>query len=230
MEPYVTVETLPERTRAWMQRVRPYHRPDLRPDPSAVALLVIDMQRFFLEPGSPSYTCGGPAVLPTVKRLIEAFRAAGRPVVFTRHVHRADGSDAGILGWWWRGMCVEGTPESEVHPEIAPLPGEPVILKRRYSAFANTDLEMVLRGLGVRDLTICGVMTNICCETTARDAYQRDHRVFFPADASGCVTEEMHVASLLNLAFGFACVTTADQVIAWVSGAAPPPTAGHREA
>ncbi|HSV75386.1 MAG TPA: isochorismatase family cysteine hydrolase [Chthonomonadales bacterium] len=224
MEPYVTTETLVERTRAWIERVGPVNRSHLRIDASASALLVIDMQRYFLEPESPSYTCGGPAVLPTVKRLIDAFRAARRPVIFTRHVHRADGSDAGIMGWWWRGMCVEGTPESEVHPTLAPLPAEPVILKRRYSAFANTDLETVLRGLGVEDLVVCGVMTNMCCETTARDAYQRDHRVFFPADANGSVNEEMHLASLLNLAFGFACVTTADELITQVARHDHPPS------
>jgi nicotinamidase-related amidase len=109
-------------------------------------------------------------------------------------------------------MCVEGSPESEMHHDLAPQPGEPVILKRRYSAFYNTDLETVLRGFKVEDLVITGIMTNLCCETTTRDAYMRDYRVFIPADATGSVCEEMHLASLLNLAFGFAYVTTADTI------------------
>ena len=58
-----------------------------------------------------------------------------------------------------------------------------------------------------------GIMTNLCCESTARDAYYRDYRVFFPADATGSVTEEMHLASLLNLAYGFAQVTTAATIL-----------------
>jgi nicotinamidase-related amidase len=147
-----------------------------------------------------------------------AFRAAGRPVIFTRHVHHPDGLDAGIMGWWWEGMCVEGSPESEVHPDLAPLPGEKVVLKHRYSAFYDTDLETVLRCMKVEDLVITGLMTNLCCESTARDAYFRDHRVFFPADGSGSVDEELHVASLLNLAFGFAYVTTVDEIAAVASG------------
>lgn len=110
-------------------------------------------------------------------------------------------------------MCVEGTPESEVHPEIAPLAREKVIFKHRYSAFYNTDLDTVLRCLKVEDIVIAGIMTNMCCESTARDAYYRDYRVFFLADATGSINEEMHVASLLNLAFGFASVTKVDTIL-----------------
>jgi nicotinamidase-related amidase len=89
-----------------------------------------------------------------------------------------------------------------------------VIFKHRYSAFYNTDLETVLRCLNIEDLVISGIMTNLCCESTARDAYFRDYRVFFLADATGSITEEMQVASLLNLAFGFSWVTDVDRVIA----------------
>jgi len=156
------------------------------------------------------FTCGGLAILPTLKRLIHVFREAGRPVIYTRHVHHPDRLDAGIMEWWWEGMCFEGSPESEIHGDITPLPNEKVILKHRYSAFYNTDLETVLRCLKIEDLVISGIMTNMCCESTARDAYYRDYKVFFLADATGSINEEMHLASLLNLSFGFACVTTAD--------------------
>ncbi|MGC8747586.1 MAG: cysteine hydrolase family protein [Candidatus Kapaibacteriota bacterium] len=138
-------------------------------------------------------------------------------MIFTRHVHDKDGVDAGIMKWWWQGMCVEGTPESEIIDDLKPLPGEKVISKHRYSAFYNTDLEVYLRGLKVEDLVITGIMTNMCCESTARDAYYRDYRVFFLADATGSVTEQMHLASLLNLAFGFASVTTADGIVTALS-------------
>jgi ureidoacrylate peracid hydrolase len=115
-------------------------------------------------------------------------------------------------------MCLEGSPESEVHPDIAPLPGEKVIFKHRYSAFYNTDLETVLRGLQVDQLVISGIMTNMCCESTARDAYFRDLRVFFLADGTGSINEEMHLASLLNLAFGFAWVTDTDSIVTRMPG------------
>jgi len=218
MEPYVTADTLARKTKEWLTQIEHVNVHRMELDMDRAALLVIDMQEFFLDPASPTFTCGGLAVLPNVKRLIGAFRDAGRPVIYTRHVHSPDGSDAGIMGWWWEGMCVEGTPESEVHAGIAPLADEKVVLKHRYSAFYDTDLETVLRCRGVEDLIFCGIMTNLCCESTARDAYYRDYRVFFPADATGSVSEEMHLASLLNLAFGFAFVTTAGEVIKSLGG------------
>ena len=212
MEPYVTDGTLAAKTEAWLAQVAPFNRGHLTLAGDHAALLVVDMQRFFLDPASPTYTCGGPVVLPNIQRLLAAFRAAGRPVIFTQHVHNPDLSDAGIMGWWWEGMCLEGSPESEVHPEIAPLPGEKVVPKHRYSAFYNTDLETVLRCLKIEDVVVCGIMTNMCCESTARDAYYRDYRVFFPADATGSICEEMHIGTLLNLAFGFASITTTERL------------------
>jgi nicotinamidase-related amidase len=214
MGPYVTAENLEGKTKSWLERIEPFnvHRMEINPD--TVGLLVIDMQEFFLDPDSPTFTCGGLAVLPNVKRLVEAFRRAGCPVIFTRHVHHPDGLDAGIMGWWWEGMCLEGTEESEVHGDIAPLAHEKVVDKHRYSAFYNTDLETVARCLGLEDLVVSGIMTNMCCESTARDAYYRDYRVFFLADGTGSINEEMHLATLLNVAFGFAYVTTTDDVIA----------------
>ena len=213
MDPYVDSRSLPEMARHWLEKIEPFnqHAMEFRPDKSA--LLVIDMQEFFLDPHSPSFTCGGLAILPVLQGLIKAFRENDRPVIYTRHVHHPEHLDSGIMGWWWKGMCVEGTPESQVHHDLAPLASEKVILKHRYSAFYNTDLETVLRCLHVEDLVITGVMTNMCCESTARDAYYRDYHVFFLADGTGSINEEMQVASLLNLSFGFAYVTSADWII-----------------
>ena len=217
MNTYVTPQTLPEKTAYWLSQIKPFNTHDMTLNKNRAALLVIDMQKFFLDPASPTFTAGGPAIIPNIRELINMFRALKRPVIYTCHVHQADGADAGIMKWWWDGMCIEGTPESLVHDDIAPRPGEKIIYKHRYSAFYNTDLETILRGLKIEDLVITGIMTNMCCESTARDAYYRDYRVFFPADATGSVTEEMHLATLLNLAFGFAYVTTTEKVM---SGAA----------
>ncbi len=216
-QPYVTTDSLQEKTQLWLENIAPYNVHDMELTKERAALLVIDMQKFFLDPESPTFTCGGRAILPNVKRLIAAFRQANRPIIHTRHVHHPEGIDAGIMGWWWQGMCLEGTPESEIHDDIAPLAHEKVVLKHRYSSFYNTDLETVLRCLNVEDLVISGIMTNMCCESTARDAYYRDYRVFFLADGTGSINEEMHLATLLNLAFGFAFVTTTDQILQQLS-------------
>jgi len=210
MEPYVTVDILSAKTREWLGKLAPFNTHSMELNTEKAALIVVDMQNFFLDPNSPTFTCGGLAILPNIQKLINVFRAANRPVIYTQHVHHPDGMDAGILGWWWEGMCIEGSPESEIHADLSPIAGEKVIVKHRYSAFFNTDLEIVLRCLKIEDLVITGVMTGMCCESTARDAYYRDYRVFFPADGTGSINEEMHLASLLNLAFGFAWVTEVD--------------------
>lgn len=212
VKPYVTAENIDDKTRLWLEQIASFntHRMTLRSENSA--LLVVDMQKFFLESSSPTFTSGGPAILPNIAKLLSSFRSAKRPVLYTRHVHNPGGIDAGIMGWWWEGMCLEGSPESEIHENISPRPDEKVIDKHRYSAFYNTDLETVLRCQKIEDLIICGVMTNMCCESTARDAYYRDYRVFFPADATASDNEEMHLASLLNLAYGFAYITTSDEI------------------
>jgi nicotinamidase-related amidase len=214
----VTADNVETKTLTWLKQILPYNQHEMRMQVAASALLVVDMQRFFLDATSPTFTCSGLAILPAVKRLIDAFRRAGRPVIFTRHVHHPGDIDSGIMGWWWKGKCLEGSPESEIHPDLTPLPGEKVVFKHRYSAFYNTDLETVLRCLKVEDLVVSGVMTNMCCESTARDAYYRDYRVFVPADGTGTISEEMHLASLLNLAFGFAFVTTCEKIVAQLNG------------
>jgi ureidoacrylate peracid hydrolase len=213
MEYYVTPETLHAKGKQWLKQISTFNTHKMQLNPAKSALLVIDMQRFFLDPTSPSFTCGGLAILPNLKNLIQAYREADLPVIFTRHVHHPDLLDAGIMGWWWEGMCREGSPESEVHLDLTPRSGEKQVLKHRYSSFYNTDLETILRCMKVEDLVITGIMTNMCCESTARDAYYRDYRVFFLADGTGSVNEEMHLASLLNLAFGFAWVTSVDAIL-----------------
>ena len=187
MNPYVTEKSILTKGKKLLKHIAPFNTHSMHLNRNKAALMVIDMQYFFLETASPTFTCGGLAILPNVKRLIRAFREAKLPVIFTRHVHHPDRLDAGIMGWWWEGMCLEGSHESEIHQDIIPLPKEKVILKHRYSAFYNTDLEMVLRCLKVEDVVLSGIMTNMCCESTARDAYYRDYRVFFLADATGSI-------------------------------------------
>jgi nicotinamidase-related amidase len=213
MDCYITTDSVKIKAKVWLDKIAQFNTHEMQLKKDKAALLVIDMQKFFLEPSSPSFTCGGLAILPIVKQLISVFRAKGRPVIYTRHVHHPNLSDAGIMEGWWKGMCIDGTPESEIHPELAPQSKEKVIIKHRYSAFYNTDLETVLRCLKIEDLVIAGIMTNMCCESTARDAYFRDYHVFFLADGTGSINEEMHVASLLNLAFGFAYVLPSDRII-----------------
>ena len=214
---YVTLETLPEKTREWMSLIERQNKHKWPFDIKKAALLVIDMQRYFLEERAHGYTCGGVAVIGNVQKLIEHFRENKRPVIFTRIAYKKDGSDLGIIGKWWDEMPVDGEPAAEIDPRLNPLPNEQVITKNRYSAFYNTELDAILKKLVIKEVVITGVMTNICCESTARDAFFRDYMVRFVADATGSVKEEMHIGTLLNLAYAFADVCTTEEVLKCVS-------------
>jgi len=211
-ERYVTSANLGAKTKEWLGAIQSFNVHRLRLKKKESALLVIDMQKYFLEPDGGCFIPAGRVVLPGVKGLVKGFRKAKRPVIFTRHVHHPGKIDAGIMEWWWEGMCKEGSAESEVHPSVAPLKSEKVVLKHRYSAFFNTDLDTILRCCGIKDIVVCGVMTNMCCESTTREAYARDYRTFFLADGTATMNEEMHLATLLNLAYGFAYVTTVGEI------------------
>ncbi len=213
IKPYVTKENIDEKAERWLSEISQYNTHKRKLELGECALLVIDMQKFFLAPNSPTFTPGGLAIILKCQALIQAFRCANRPVIFTCHVHKSPEFDGGLTTQWWEGVCLEGTEESEVHESLKPLPNEKVILKHRYNAFYNTDLEITLRCMGIRDLVICGIMTNICCESTARDAFMRDFRVFFPVDANGSVNEDLHLSSLKNLAFGFAYISRTEEIL-----------------
>ena len=174
------------------------------------ALLVVDMQRYFLGIAEP--------ILENLSKTIEACRKANMPIIYTQHGYADPEKDSGMLGQWWDDPIIVGTDNWNLIEEIAPREGEKVITKDRYSAFYRTDLETSLKSSGVRNVVIGGVMTNLCCETTARDAFVRDFRVFFLVDGTATVSEEYHFASLKNLAYGFAYLKDCEEIIEEVGG------------
>lgn len=203
----------------WMKEIRPFNTHVMKLRPHRACLLVIDMQNEFLREGGAVFFHYGAEIVPNVKRIVRAARKAAIPVIFTRHAHADPRVDGGLTAQWWpeikKGRClIEGTKGVEILSSLRPLKGETLIRKHRYSAFYNTNLEVALRGLEITDLVITGVLTNVCCESTARDAFFRDFRVFFVADATATSEPEFHVASLKNLAYAFAYVTTTSHVIA----------------
>jgi isochorismate hydrolase len=212
-EYYVTKSNLQDKALLWEKEIKPYNLHKMKPKLPSTALLVIDMQNFFLNPKSKTFTPGGLAIIPNIAKLIKTFRQNNLPVIYTTHVHKSPEMDGGIMAWWWQGMIIENTDDAEINKALTPRPEEKVIYKHRYSGFYNTDLEITLRCLKITDLVICGVMSNLCCETTTRDAFMRDFRVFFLLDATGTTDEELHLATLKNIAFGFAYVTNTEEVL-----------------
>ncbi|XP_057486007.1 nicotinamidase 2-like [Actinidia eriantha] len=174
------------------------------PNPKSSVLLVIDMQNNFSSMAKP--------ILPAINATIDLCRRASIPVIFTRHCHKTP-ADYGMLAEWWDGdLIFDGTPAAELMPELARRQEDEVVEKRTYGAFTGTHLEDRLRELGAEEVIVCGVMTNLCCETTAREAFVRGFRVFFSADATATAAAELHDATLKNMAYGFAYLVDCDRL------------------
>ncbi|GAA1793909.1 isochorismatase family cysteine hydrolase [Actinomadura chokoriensis] len=191
----------------------------------STALLVIDMQNGFLDDKGSMAAVGLPhqALRPAIagcRTLVDAARAAGVPVIFTRYVFQPGYADGGILpnhivpAMKEVGSLADGSWDAEIIDELAPAEGEIVIDKSRPSSFYGTRLEPVLTALGVRSLVLCGVTTNICVETTARDAGQRDYYVHVVRDATAEFDEARHEHALTGIGFLFGWITTMDDVLA----------------
>ena len=139
-----------------------------------------------------------------LKAVVEAFAEAGRPVVYTRH-GSVPGSEGMMQRWW--GDDLQRDQRRWQLVEALTHPPDLLLDKDRYSALAGTDLEAWLRRRSCEAVVICGVMTHLCCESTARSAFNRNFNVFFPIDGTATYNESFHNATLLNLSHGFATIT-----------------------
>ena len=173
-------------------------RRDFKIDRDKVALLVIDMQRHFCDKQSSFFVPESDILAQKLKRLVEAFRVSNRPVIFTRHIDSDD--EKNLMLRWWSEKIKDDDPMSEVTDVLEAGKGVTVI-EHEYDGFLNTDLEKILHEKGVRQVVVCGVVTNLCCETTARSAFMRGFEVYFLEDGTATFSKEMHEAALLNLSY-----------------------------
>lgn len=188
----------------------------------AKALIVIDVQNVYTLPGSPLFCEGNEQAIENINALITGAQTAGDKIIYVRHVHQPDGSDAGRM-FDFTGTSedigfVAGSLEAEYDARLLRMPGAVDIIKTRYSCFIGTGLHEMLQAAGVDTIIVTGFMTNFCCETTARHGHDLDYYVDFPMDATGCphlsesVTQE-RIKEIVgaSLAAGFARVgKTAD--------------------
>jgi nicotinamidase-related amidase len=170
------------------------------------ALLVLDMQRFFTDPLSSGYLPSSRTIIERIKRLMGIYEG---PVFFTRH--RNDPRDIeNLMSVWWRGT-IKGE-IGEIDPSFNT--GElPVIDKSHYSALEGTVLRESLKSISVDTVIISGVMTDLCCETTARDAFMKGFKIVFLADCTATETEERHLSTLRIISRAFGEVLTSKELM-----------------
>ncbi|MBS0533359.1 MAG: cysteine hydrolase [Proteobacteria bacterium] len=198
-------------------------------DPARTALVIIDMQRDFLEPGGFGETLGNDvsllkAAVAPCQAVLEAARAAGMLVIHTREGHAPDMHDAppakvargapskriGDVGPMGR-ILIRGEPGHDIIDELYPIAGEPVIDKPGKGAFYATNLGLILANRGIEDLLVAGVTTEVCVNTTVREANDRGFRCVVLADCCASYFPEFHEA-------GLAMIKAQGGIFGWVTG------------
>ena len=208
----------------------------MRPEIDKSTLIVVDMQNDFVHrDGDLAHrareahaTTDMPflmSTIPHVASLAEAFRKAGRPVVYLAHAVKPDYSDAQFPYWRLglprggnRTFIVEGSWGAQIVDELKPQEGEHLVIKKGFDGFSNTPLDTILRKMGVTTCVVSGVTTSVCVSTTVRGAVERNYRMILAKDAVADRSRDSHEAELRTMARIFADVKTTVEVVAMLSG------------
>lgn len=193
-----------------------------RCDPRWACLLVVDVQNDFVSPEGSAARKGddvraAQAMVPALIRLIEEARRISLPVIHVKTTH-SEWTDA--PSWIYRksqrsglDTCREGSWGAEFYEGISPLPNERVLVKHRYGAFINTDLNTILKSKGIESVLVTGVATNVCVEMTAREAYMYDYYVTMVEDCAAAYDPKMHEAALENIRCHFGLVASSREIM-----------------
>lgn len=186
------------------------------------ALLVIDPQKIYSLDTSDYYVKNVKSIMENINHLISVFSKNNELVIYVKHIHAVDGSDAGRMfdfaGDEVAGVeFAEGSIESEFIDELKVIEDAPIIIKHRYDAFIGTNLDAILQKYGIEKIVICGFMTNFCCDSTARHAHSIDYFVDFVVDAMGTPgsgnlsPEETTAATVATIGDGFAVIKATNE-------------------
>jgi len=199
-------------------------------DPRHAALILVDVQNDFCAEGGAMHREGRDltlvkAMIPRLERLLEAARATQVRCVWIRCAYNT-GANHNLSEVWLEQarrrrngayvsypVCEPGEWNGDFF-QVKPRPDEVIVTKHRYGAFEGTDLDLVLRSHGIRTVIMTGVATNVCVETTARQAFLKDYYVVFTSDCSATFTQASHDATLANIDQFFGEVVSSEQVMA----------------
>jgi ureidoacrylate peracid hydrolase len=209
-----------------LARRRRYHLFD-RLDPRKTAFVIVDMQSAFVEPGSPAEVPASRGIVGAINMMAEELRRLGGTVIWVTHanIHTGAGSDWAMFFDHFvaadvRQRTIESlaptAPGQKVWREMRVHPDDIHVVKNRYSALipGSSNLERVLRGLGIENILVAGTKTNVCCEATGRDAMMMDFRVVMVSDCLAALSDDEHRASLETFIQQFGDVMTSPEALA----------------
>lgn len=214
-EIYFTNKNIDTKARKMLQQLKKYRNEHmLKFELKQSALLIIDMQKYFLDERSHAFLPSALPIIPKIKTLRDAFLKKNLPIIFTQHINNK--KNAKMLKEWWQDIITKDNPLNQIIPDLL-YPNATVIKKTQYDAFYRTTLDEILRKKNIRQIIMTGVMTNLCCESTARAAFVRGFKVFFAINGTATQNEDFHRASLLNLSHGFAIPVLTKEIIKWLN-------------
>jgi ureidoacrylate peracid hydrolase len=185
----------------------------VRIDPKTTAIVVVDMVNEFCKPGGAMVLPGYEALVLPQKRVIAAARQCNCPILWVVDTHRKNvRQDREFLKR--TPHCLEGSWGAQVIEDLEPRPDDIYIIKRRYSAFFNTDLDLTLRDLRVDTVVVFGVVTNICVRSTVHDAFFHGYQAVVPEDCVAATGPREQASSLYDIATHFGVVTDSEHMAA----------------
>lgn len=208
-------------------------------DPRRTALIVVDLQNGFMAPAQPAEIANAREIVPNVNRIASTLRAAGGTVVFIQNTI----TEATRAEWttWFENFLAgsikdrmiaafqRGSYGHRIYASLEVKPEDWCVEKQRFGAFVegSSKLDGMLKAQGIDTLIITGTATNVCCESTARDAMMMNYKVIFVSDGNACRTDEEHNGTLGNILALFGDVQSTDEVVALISRASNLPVAAE---
>ena len=205
---------------------------ELALEPGRTALLIVDMQRGFLDAGEAMEVPSARETVPVIRSLLELFRGQCLPVAFTEFTyseaapllvgrlhpeHRPAPADAPRGFGWPSSSCLEGTPSADTVDALRPAPGELVVRKRWYDGFAGTPLDGALRARRVTSLVVTGTMTDVCVLATVVGAFNREYRVSVVEDGVSTLWPEIQQATLDIVGRAYGRVVSSRDIVATIA-------------
>ena len=188
---------------------------DISIDLDQVALLVIDMQNYFLDKRSHAYIPSVGNIIHNIQSLIHFFKQNNLPIIFTKHIDKNDSNS--LMSRWWKGSINDNSFESDIAKDFDIKKGI-IIKKETYDCFYNTGLEQVLLDNSIKQIIVTGIMTHLCVETTIRSAFVRNFITFLPVDGTADYNIDFLKSSLLSLSHGFTTPTSSKILLEKLNG------------
>jgi len=211
---YFTIENRAAKTAEWQDILSNYYSKNktFKFDIENSVLLIIDMQEFFLNPTSHAYLPATEAIIDPINKLQQAFEKRENPVFFTRYGLDPEKNKTSIMHRWWKGSLSTEDSLYAISSKFN-VKEELVYEKDTYDSFLGTNLAFLIEKLGYSSIVITGVTTHLCCESTARSAFNYGYEVYLPVDCMATYTEELHLNTLKAASHGFGIPITSDEIL-----------------